>query len=142
MTAHRPYTFAEAQAANEERSDNQKLAEKFMIQTARECAQAERAYREALAKKILELRADGMALTACSDIARGDKHVADLKFKRDVAEGVREAAAQTAWRASADRRAEQEFIQWSARRDLAEYHGQDTAQEPAQPITYGGRRAV
>jgi hypothetical protein len=141
MTGHRPYTFAEAQQANTERSANQKAAEKFMIDTTREYAQAERAYREALAKKILELRADGMAITACSDVARGDKHVAELKFKRDVAEGVREAAGQTAWRASADRRAEQEFIQWSARRDLAEYHGREPEQEPKEPTVYGGKRA-
>lgn len=141
MMGHRPYTFAEAQQANTERSANQKAAEKFMIDTARAYAQAERAYREALAKKILELRADGMAITACSDVARGEKHVAELKFRRDVAEGVREAAVQTAWRAAADRRAEHAFVTWSMRRDLAEFHGDDPEQEPKEPQVYGGKRA-
>jgi hypothetical protein len=141
MTAHRPYSFAEAQQANDVRSANQKTAEQFLISTTKDYALAERAYREALAKRILELRAEGMAVTACGDVARGDKHVADLKFKRDVADGVREAAAQTAWRASADRKAEQAFIEWSMRRDLAEYHGRDHEQEPNDPTIFSGRRA-
>jgi hypothetical protein len=38
------------------------------------------------------------------DLAKGDKHVADLRFKRDVAEGIREAAVSALWRHTADRR--------------------------------------
>jgi hypothetical protein len=43
-------------------------------------------------------------VTLCGDLARGDSRVAGLKYERDVAEGVREAAGQAVWRATADRK--------------------------------------
>jgi hypothetical protein len=52
---------------------------------------------------------------------------------------IREAAGQAAWRASADRKAEQTFLSWSMRRDLAEaYH---PSAGPADPQTFGRRAA-
>lgn len=77
-----------------------------------------------------------MAITACADVARGKPNVADLRYARDVAEGVREAASQAAWRASGDRKAEQTFLSWSMRRDLAEWSGRDDAQ-PDWSKTHG-----
>lgn len=134
-----PYTFDEAKQASEKASSNQRAAEQFLIDSTKHYAEAERAYRSALAAEIVKLRAEGMAATACGDVARGNPAVADLKFKRDIAEGVRDAAAQSAWRASADRKDELTFIQWSQRRELAE-NGAPSS-DGADVVTFGGRRA-
>ena len=120
--SRQPYDFGQAQDASKSRADDQRASEKWVIDSHRAYAETERAYRKALAAKILELRASGIAISACSDIARGESEVSTLKYKRDVAEGVKEAAVQAAWRASAGRRDEEKFIEWSMRRDLAEGH--------------------
>lgn len=49
-------------------------------------ADAERNYRIALAKKMLVEREKGTPVTILSDICRGDEEIAELKFKRDVAD--------------------------------------------------------
>ena len=54
----------------------------------RAAAEAEQAYRVALAKKILELREQSYPATLIGDLARGDKEVAQLKFERDCSEVV------------------------------------------------------
>ena len=136
--SNQPYDFAQAQAASAAASNNQRRAEQFVIDSTRAYAEAERAYRKALASKIVELKAGGMAVTACGDVARGESAVADLKYRRDVAEGVKEAAVQSSWRASGDRKAEQTFCEWSMRRDLAEGYHAPTGDGP----TFGGRRAA
>jgi hypothetical protein len=138
--SNQPYDFGQAQAASREAAANQRAAEQFAINSTKAYAEAERAYRKALADKILELRAEGMAITACGDVARGDRAVADLKFHRDIAEGVKDAAWQSGWRASGDRKAVQTFCEWSMRRDLADGYRQPDG--PAEPVTYGGRRAA
>lgn len=51
-------------------------------------AEAERAYRVALAGKMLSLRDDGYPATLIGDLARGDGEVSRLKFDRDCAEVV------------------------------------------------------
>lgn len=140
MTASQPFDFGQAQAANQEASARQRAAETFIVDCAKQYAEAERVYREALAAKILALKAEGVAWTSTGDIARGDATVAALKARRDVADGMREAAVQAAWRASKDRDAVAKFCEWSLRRDLAEGHG-DT-REPERMQTYGGRRAA
>jgi hypothetical protein len=128
MTPTQPYDFATAQKAQERASDRQRQAEQFVIDAWKAYAEAERAYREALSTRIVQLKADGMAVTACGEVARGEKAIAALKVKRDIAEGVKEAAAQAAWRASADRKAQQTFLEWSMRRDLAEgFHDYEPA---------------
>lgn len=91
-----------------------------MREAAKELGLAEERYRVALARKITELHADGVAWSACADLARGDTGVARLRMLRDVAEGVREASVQAAWRRNADRRDVGRFIEWSGRRELAE----------------------
>ena len=55
-------------------------------------AQAERDYREALSKKILMERDKGTPVTIISDVCRGDRQIAGLRFNRDVAQTVYEAA--------------------------------------------------
>lgn len=53
---------------------------------AKEKANAEFEYRQALAKEITTLKANGMQTTLIPDVARGN--VADLKLKRDLADGI------------------------------------------------------
>lgn len=55
-------------------------------------AQAEHDYRVALSKKVLMEREKGTPVTVISDICRGDREIAKLRFERDVAETVYEAA--------------------------------------------------
>ena len=57
-------------------------------------AQAEQDYRVALSKKILAERDKGTPVTIISDICRGDREMARLKFERDVAEVTYKAAAE------------------------------------------------
>lgn len=55
-------------------------------------AQAERDYRVALSKRILEHRADGMPVTIISDVCRGEPEIARLRLERDIAETVYKSA--------------------------------------------------
>lgn len=51
---------------------------------AKEQAETEKKYRDALAKEIVKLKLEGMSVTLIPDIARGN--TAELKFNRDLAE--------------------------------------------------------
>lgn len=51
-------------------------------------AKKERDYRVALSQRLIELRAQGQAVTHLADIAKGMSDIADLRFKRDIAEGL------------------------------------------------------
>ena len=55
-------------------------------------AQAEHDYRVALAEKTLVERDKGTPATICSDVCRGDRKIAKLRFERDVAEVVYRSA--------------------------------------------------
>lgn len=57
-----------------------------IFDNAKTFAEAERVYRMELAKEITRLRAEGLQATLISDVARGN--VAELKYKRDLAEGL------------------------------------------------------
>jgi multidrug resistance efflux pump len=115
-----PYTFAEARAAAHQASLRQVEAERDRVRAVETAAAAELAYRTALARKIVELHAEGVAWSTTADIARGDKTVADLRMKRDVASGVKEAQEQAGFRLNADRRVLERLVEWSMRRELAE----------------------
>lgn len=49
-------------------------------------------YRTALSKRLVELRAEGQAVTHLADIARGEEEIAKLRFERDIAEGLKKSA--------------------------------------------------
>jgi hypothetical protein len=115
-----PWDFDETAAKLRACSAEQKAAEAFTKTAYKGYAEAERAYRLALASKITELRASGESVTLAADLARGDKRVADLRMARDIAEGVVEAAKQRAYTAAADRKDAQGLATWSQRRELAE----------------------
>ena len=55
-------------------------------------AQAERDYKVAAAKKIVELRDRGYPVTVIPDLMRGDEEVSLLRFKRDCAETLWKSA--------------------------------------------------
>ncbi len=108
-----PYSFGEARAAIERASIAQKHAEQAIRDAYREYGAAERAYRMLLAQEILKLRAEGQSITIAQDIAKGERKVADLRFKRDVAMGVLEASKSSVFRMTADRRELEQLIRWS-----------------------------
>lgn len=49
-------------------------------------------YRTALSKKLIEFRAEGMAVTHLADIAKGLPEIAQLRLERDLAEGLVKSA--------------------------------------------------
>lgn len=110
-----PYDFGQARTAVQTASEAMKAAEQFRRDASKDLAEAERTYRVALARKIVEVHGDGSAWTVSQDLARGDKAVADLRYERDVAKGVLDAAETVAWRHTADRRDLSKLIDWSMR---------------------------
>lgn len=135
-----PYDFATAVAATRRAAEAQKDAEQDRRDAAKDLAEKERAYRVALAREIVRQHSDeGAAWTVAQDVARGQRSVADLRYERDVAKGVLDAAEQRAWRHTADRRDMHEFIQWSKARELAE--GRGDVSEPREMQTFGRRVA-
>lgn len=114
MRQTQPMDFATAIMEHRLASEAQHRAEIFLGQKAKEVADAERAYREALAKMILKKKEDQPA-TLAKDLARGDPEIALLEYTRIVAEGMREAAQQSIWRHTADRKDLEQFIDWSKR---------------------------
>lgn len=123
MEHRAPYAFGEAVLRSNDLDTAQRAAEIETRRAHAQYAEAERAYRLALAKEITRLRANSVAATLTADLARGDELVAKLRYDRDVAAGVVEAAKQSGWRLQANRRDGHEFIAWSKRRDLAENGG-------------------
>lgn len=55
-------------------------------------AKAEHDYKVALSKKILVERDNGLPVTIISDVCRGNREIAKLRFERDVAEVSYKAA--------------------------------------------------
>lgn len=72
-------------------NDLQKCLEEYKKYN-KDYALKERLYREALSKKLVELRAAGEKVTHLADIARGMKDIAQLRFDRDIAEGLKKSA--------------------------------------------------
>jgi hypothetical protein len=135
------WTFAEAWRRCDAASRRQESAEESMREASAAYAEAEERYRLALARAIVTAHNDDkIAWTVCPDIARGQVDVARLRKERDIAEGVRDAMTQAAWRRAADRKDAQRFADWSQRRELAEGAGQIVG--PSMPVTYGAKRAA
>lgn len=113
-----PLEIEDARLAAYRASELQRGVEDRMREASRDLAEAERAYRKRLSQRILELRADGHAITACGDIARGETEVANLRYERDVKAGMFEAVKQEAFRRGSDRRDIDTLLNWSMKRDL------------------------
>ena len=69
---------------------NKTLSEYKNIQ--KDYALKEYKYRTELSKRLLQLRAEGQAVTHLADIARGMEDIAELRFNRDIAEGLVKSA--------------------------------------------------
>ncbi len=128
----------DARAAARAASTVGALAEQDRIRAAEALAEAEREYRKALAVAITDKHGAGVAWTVCADLARGEPNVADLRFGRDVARGVLDAAEQRAFRLQADRRSLHALTEWSMRQALAL---SPPVPEPQVGVV-GGRRAA
>jgi hypothetical protein len=114
-----PLEIEDARAAAHRASEVQREVENLIRDASKKLAEAERAYRRRLSERIVQLHAEeGYAITMCGDIARGEADVSQLRYLRDVADGVLEAAKQQAFRRGADRKDLHELIVWSERRDL------------------------
>lgn len=78
-------------------NDIQKLTQELDIsikslrKTGTDFAQAEKDYKIKVREEVLKLRDDGMAVTLIAQIIYGIPSVADLRFKRDVAEAIYKA---------------------------------------------------
>lgn len=110
----RPFDFTEARDAINSAKSAQTNAEQAVRDAFREYGAARRAYQLAFAEAIITARVEHPA-TIALDLARGDAKVADLRFKKDVAEGVMEAAKSAIWRHTADRKDLARLVDWSRR---------------------------
>lgn len=115
-----PFTFPEARAAAHSASQRQIDNEAARVEAATDKARKELKYRRALAERMTTVRADGVAWSAAADLARGDIMVSQLRYERDVADGVLAAIEQAGFRLQADRRVLEQLIRWSQARELAE----------------------
>lgn len=110
-----PYDFGQARDLINGAKVAMQNAEQFTREAYKDAAAKEKAYRVALARRITELHGEGAAWTVCQDLARGDERVAHLRYERDVAEGVKEAAQSATWRLTADRKDLAALVAWSMR---------------------------
>ena len=110
-----PMDYVTAVTVHRVESEHQKQAENFLKDKRKEAAEKERLYREALAREIVAQRAAGHPATLARDLARGQPKIAQLAMERTIAEGLAEAAAQSIWRHTANRRDLEQFIEWSKR---------------------------
>jgi len=76
----------------EKYSDLLEKANTEMKKRSRDKAQKEYLYRIALSKRLVELRAEGQAVTHLADIARGEEKIARLRLDRDIAQGLYESS--------------------------------------------------
>lgn len=119
-----PWTFQEAAERCQDAARAQEEAENRLRRAWREYAEAEETYRVALSRRILEFKEQGIAMTVCADLARGEGDVAEFKRLRDIAEGAKDAAEKAAWRHNSNRKDIRGLADWSARREIAEGYGQ------------------
>lgn len=72
-------------------SNKLSLSIKSLIKTGKDYAKAYTDYRVALAKELVRLKDDGMAVTIAYDVARGKPEIAKLKFNEIANEAVYKA---------------------------------------------------
>lgn len=75
----------------QEKQNDLNVAVKELRKTATEYAEAYKTYRVLLAKKMLELKAEGMAITLAGDVARGDEEIAEAKKVEIIKEAIYKA---------------------------------------------------
>ena len=115
-----PMSLGEARIAFHRASQRQIDAEQAYRQAVEDLAAADLAYNREVARKMVELHAEGVAWTAAKPLALGDERVSQLRYERDVKRGVVDAAEAGRYRLQADRRNLEGIVNWSMRRELAE----------------------
>jgi hypothetical protein len=113
-----PLEIEDARLAAFKASELQKDVETKLKRASADLANKERVYRRALTIRMLELKSDSVAVTACETIAKGEESIAQLRYDRDVARGALKAVAQQAFRRGADRKDINLLLEWSMKRDL------------------------
>lgn len=131
-----PYDFDEAREAINVAKAVQAGAEDAVREAYRQFAAARKAYQLAFAQAIVEARAE-LPATVALDMARGTPKVAQLRYEKDVAEGVMEAAKSAIWRHTADRKDLARLVDWSIRVAPDGQHDD----ESGRLDVIGGRRA-
>lgn len=111
----RPYDYAGAKRAHARASRDMTDSEGRRKKAAKDLAEKEREYRKGLAVKMVALHAEGVGWSTTETLAKGDEHVAQLRYERDVAKGVLDAAEQEAWKHTANRRGLDALVDWSKR---------------------------
>ena len=87
--------MSDAVSLFEERSENQKLLNRALVEFKQRgiaLAEAEREYRKHLTAKMLQLKQEGFAATTTYDLARGFEEIAEFRYNRDVAETLFKSA--------------------------------------------------
>jgi hypothetical protein len=115
-----PWDFDQSVEASQSARAEQERVEGEVKAAYREAAIKDRVYNVALARRMWELKRQGIAVTVCERLAKGDPTIASLREDRDTAEGLKETSKIASWRANADRRDTEALIDWSKRRELAE----------------------
>jgi hypothetical protein len=76
-------------------------------------AEAEQVYRMAYATKLVELRGDAIPVGIATELAKGDEHVAKLKFDRDLAKGMIDVARERLRQLDGERASLRQLLEWS-----------------------------
>lgn len=118
-----PLEIADARSAAFSASERQREVEDLLTEKGKALADAERAYRRELTKRILALHAGedgqpGLAITTCETVAKGEEEISQLRHDRDIAKAAYKSVEQMAFTRGADRRTLDRFIDWSMHRDL------------------------
>lgn len=127
-----PLTLAEARKKAANLSAAQEEHQRERVKSAEALAKAESEYRRLKAREILRLHADGVAWSACEDLARGTEAVADARFRRDLARGTAAAVNDNAYRLAADRHSLDNIVRWSMQLDMyaLSHTGGETEPQP------------
>lgn len=118
-----PMDYATAVEVMRVEAEHQQAAENVLAGYHRDAAAAEKIYREELAKAITRQRANGASATAARDLARGEPAIATFAYERDLKLGLVDAAQQSIWRHTANRRDLEHFIDWSKRASFLDMEG-------------------
>src|SRR4051812_26241859 len=108
-----PWSFDEAVKAYQDAEVEQRRVEGEVSTAYRNHARAVEAHKLALARRMWELKRDGIPATVCKTLAAGDPHVAALERHAHEAEGLKETALIATWRANSDRKDINGLLSWS-----------------------------
>ena len=135
-----PLKIVEARQAQFKASELQRDLADELARAHKAVAEKEFRYRVALTARIKQLHNDdGMAITMCEKVAKGEESLAVLRRERDEARGDLAQIEQNAYRMGADRRGLDGLVRWSEHRDLRV--DAEPGDESQWGENFGGQRA-